>query len=106
MNFLKWKNIPLSDQDASTSKQAEAAHTDVASATTQSFNKNRWRGKKRQNESSTKSNTSPNKYPHIKIIDPIDDNVFVDEYRVEEICKGLIERKLAFNGEQTADSIT
>lgn len=34
------------------------------------------------------------KYPHIKIIDPIDDNVFVDEYRVEQICRGLLDRKL------------
>ncbi len=33
------------------------------------------------------------KYPHVKIIDPIDDNFFVDKKRVESICRGLIERK-------------
>ena len=57
------------------------------------FNKNRWRGKSAKRvldeiEYITK------KYPHIKIIDPIDDNVFVDEFRVKEICHGLINRKL------------
>ena len=34
------------------------------------------------------------KYPNVKIIDPIDDNFFVDRRRVEEICKELIERKI------------
>lgn len=57
------------------------------------FNKNRWRGKSAKRvvdeiEYITK------RYPHIKIIDPIDDNVFVDEYRVEQMCKDLIRRKL------------
>jgi radical SAM superfamily enzyme YgiQ (UPF0313 family) len=57
------------------------------------FNKNRWRGKSAKRvlneiEYITK------KYPNIKIIDPIDDNVFVDEYRVKEICQGLLDRKL------------
>jgi radical SAM superfamily enzyme YgiQ (UPF0313 family) len=33
-------------------------------------------------------------YPNVKIIDPIDDNVFVDQRRVEEICHGLLEREL------------
>jgi anaerobic magnesium-protoporphyrin IX monomethyl ester cyclase len=57
------------------------------------FNKKLWRGKSAKRvldeiEYITK------KYPHIKIIDPIDDNVFVDEYRVKEICQGLLDRKL------------
>ena len=57
------------------------------------FNKNRWRGK------SAKRVLDEIEYilktfPHIKIIDPIDDNVFVDEYRVKEMCQGLIDRKL------------
>jgi radical SAM superfamily enzyme YgiQ (UPF0313 family) len=34
-----------------------------------------------------------NRFPHVKIIDPIDDNVFVDRKRVEDICHGLLERK-------------
>lgn len=57
------------------------------------FNKNRWRGKsaKRVLE---EIEFILQKYPHIKIIDPIDDNVFVDEYRVKQICQGIIDRKL------------
>jgi radical SAM superfamily enzyme YgiQ (UPF0313 family) len=34
------------------------------------------------------------KFPNVKIIDPIDDNVFVDKKRVEEICRGMLDRKL------------
>jgi len=34
------------------------------------------------------------KFPNVKIIDPIDDNFFVDRKRVEEICRGLAERKM------------
>jgi anaerobic magnesium-protoporphyrin IX monomethyl ester cyclase len=57
------------------------------------FNKNRWRGKSAKRvldeiEYITKQ------YPHIRIIDPIDDNVFVDEFRIKQICEGLINRKL------------
>jgi hypothetical protein len=33
-------------------------------------------------------------FPEVKIIDPIDDNVFVDRERVEEICQGMMERNL------------
>jgi hypothetical protein len=33
-------------------------------------------------------------FPDVKIIDPIDDNVFVDRERVEQICTGLLERNL------------
>lgn len=57
------------------------------------FNKSQWRAKsaKRVLDEIEYILT---KFPYIKIIDPIDDNVFVDRKRVEEICKGLIERKL------------
>ena len=58
------------------------------------FNKNRWRGKSAKRVVDEIQYITK-KYPHIKIIDPIDDNVFVDEYRVEQICKGLLERKLS-----------
>ena len=57
------------------------------------FNKNRWRAKSAKRVIDEIQHIT-NKYPHIKIIDPIDDNVFVDEYRVEQICKGLIDKKL------------
>ncbi len=57
------------------------------------FNHNKWRGKSAKRvldevEYIVKT------YPHIRIIDPIDDNVFVDEFRVKQICQGLIDRKL------------
>ena len=57
------------------------------------FNKNRWRGKSAKRVLD-EIEYILQKYPHIKIIDPIDDNVFVDEYRVKEMCQGLIDRKL------------
>ncbi len=57
------------------------------------FNKNRWRGKSAKRVLD-EIEYIVKKYPHIKIIDPIDDNVFVDEFRVKEICNGLISRKL------------
>ena len=55
------------------------------------FNARRWRGK------------SPNRvldefeyilknFPHVKTIDPIDDNFFVDKRRVKEICEGILSR--------------
>jgi len=34
------------------------------------------------------------KFPNVKIIDPIDDNVFVDKKRVEDICQGILDHKL------------
>ena len=57
------------------------------------FNHNRWRGKS-ANRVLDEIQYIKAKYPHIQIVDPIDDNVFVDEYRVQQICQGLIERKL------------
>ena len=35
-----------------------------------------------------------NRFPNVKIIDPIDDNVFVDQQRVKEICQGILYRKI------------
>lgn len=57
------------------------------------FNKNRWRGKTAERVVEEIQYIT-RKYPHIEIIDPIDDNVFVDEYRVERICHELINRKV------------
>ena len=57
------------------------------------FNKNKWRGKSAKRVLAEIEYILKT-YPHIKIIDPIDDNVFVDEYRVKEICQGLLDRKL------------
>jgi len=58
------------------------------------FNKNKWRGKSAK-RFLDEIEYILKKYPHIKIIDPIDDNVFVDEFRVKEICQGLISRKFS-----------
>ncbi len=58
------------------------------------FNKNRWRGKSAKRVLD-EIEYIQKAYPHIKIIDPIDDNVFVDECRVKEMCQGLIDRKLS-----------
>ena len=33
-------------------------------------------------------------FPHIKIIDPIDDNFFVDQKRVMDICQEILNRKI------------
>jgi anaerobic magnesium-protoporphyrin IX monomethyl ester cyclase len=58
------------------------------------FNRNKWRGKSAKRVLD-EIDFLLKKYPHIKIIDPIDDNFFVDESRVKEICQGLIDKKLA-----------
>ncbi|MGD0643522.1 MAG: radical SAM protein [Candidatus Bathyarchaeia archaeon] len=57
------------------------------------FNKNKWRAKsaKRVLDEIEYILT---KFPHVKIIDPVDDNFFVDKKRVEEICRGILGRKL------------
>jgi anaerobic magnesium-protoporphyrin IX monomethyl ester cyclase len=34
------------------------------------------------------------KFPNVKVIDPIDDNFFVDKKRVEDICRGIINRNI------------
>jgi anaerobic magnesium-protoporphyrin IX monomethyl ester cyclase len=57
------------------------------------FNKNRWRGKS-ASFVLDEIQYILKRYPHVKIIDPIDDNFFVDEHRVKLICQGIITRKL------------
>jgi anaerobic magnesium-protoporphyrin IX monomethyl ester cyclase len=57
------------------------------------FNKQRWRGK-----SATRVLDEIeyilSRFPNVKIIDPIDDNFFVDKKRVEDICHGILNRKI------------
>lgn len=57
------------------------------------FNKQRWRGK-----SATRVLDEIEyiiqRFPNVKIIDPIDDNFFVDKKRVENICHGMLNRKI------------
>jgi anaerobic magnesium-protoporphyrin IX monomethyl ester cyclase len=57
------------------------------------FNKNKWRAKS-SIRVLDEIQYILDRFPDTKIIDPIDDNVFVDRKRVEEICQGIIERKL------------
>jgi anaerobic magnesium-protoporphyrin IX monomethyl ester cyclase len=57
------------------------------------FNRNRWRGKN-PTRVLDEIQWILQEYPHIRIIDPIDDNFFVDEYRVKQICQGLLDRNL------------
>jgi anaerobic magnesium-protoporphyrin IX monomethyl ester cyclase len=57
------------------------------------FNKNKWRAKSAKRVLDEIEYILA-KFPNVKIIDPIDDNVFVDKDRVEEICRGILERKL------------
>jgi anaerobic magnesium-protoporphyrin IX monomethyl ester cyclase len=55
------------------------------------FNKRKWRGKSAERVLDEIEYVLK-KYPHVKIIDPIDDNFFVDKKRVEDICKGMMKR--------------
>jgi len=57
------------------------------------FNKHHWRGKsaKRVLDEIQYITT---KFSHIKMLDPIDDNVFVDQSRIQQICEGIIEKRL------------
>lgn len=57
------------------------------------FNKNKWRAK-RAERVLDEIEYVLEKFPQVKIIDPIDDNFFVDEERVKQICNGILERKL------------
>ncbi len=57
------------------------------------FNKKRWRAKT-AGRVLDEIEYILKKFPNVKIIDPIDDNVFVDQQRVSEICQGILERKL------------
>jgi anaerobic magnesium-protoporphyrin IX monomethyl ester cyclase len=55
------------------------------------FNKRSWRGKS-ANRVLDEIQYLLGKFPNVKIIDPIDDNVFVDKKRVEDICNGILAR--------------
>ncbi len=57
------------------------------------FNNCRWRGKS-ANRVLEEIEYIKGKYPHVKIIDPIDDNFFAVRARVEEFCRGLLKRDL------------
>jgi anaerobic magnesium-protoporphyrin IX monomethyl ester cyclase len=55
------------------------------------YNNHSWRGKT-PNRVLDEIEYLLKKFPEAKIIDPIDDNFFVDPKRVEDICKGIIKR--------------
>ena len=57
------------------------------------FNKCGWRGKS-AGRLLDEIQFILEKYPHVKVIDPIDDNFFVNRKRIEDFCTGLIERKI------------
>ena len=57
------------------------------------FNKNKWRGKSAQRVLAQIQHILQ-KFPHTKIIDPIDDNFFVDQQRVKDICQGLLSQNI------------
>jgi anaerobic magnesium-protoporphyrin IX monomethyl ester cyclase len=57
------------------------------------FNRNLWRGKSAKRVLN-EIEYILNMFPDVKIIDPIDDNVFVDKERVEQICIGMLDRNL------------
>jgi anaerobic magnesium-protoporphyrin IX monomethyl ester cyclase len=57
------------------------------------FNKRRWRAKS-ANRVVEEIEYILRRFPNIKIIDPVDDNFFVDRKRVEDICTGLLEREI------------
>jgi radical SAM superfamily enzyme YgiQ (UPF0313 family) len=55
------------------------------------FNHRKWRGKS-PNRVLDEFKYILKKFPQTKIIDPIDDNFFVDQKRVELICQGMLDR--------------
>ncbi len=57
------------------------------------FNKRAWRGKTAKRVVD-EIEVLLEKFPQTKIVDPVDDNFFVDQKRVEDICNGLIDRGL------------
>ena len=57
------------------------------------FNQNKWRAKSAKRVLD-EIEYIVNKFPNVTIIDPIDDNVFVNQQRVKDICNGLLDRKL------------
>ncbi len=57
------------------------------------FNKRKWRAKS-ANRVLNEIEYIMNKFPNVKIIDPVDDNFFVDRRRVEDICHGILDRQI------------
>ena len=57
------------------------------------FNKRKWRAKSAAHVLD-EIEYIMDKFPHVKIIDPVDDNFFVDKKRVEDICSGILERQI------------
>jgi radical SAM superfamily enzyme YgiQ (UPF0313 family) len=56
-----------------------------------SFNDRRWRGKS-PHRVVAEMQYVLERFPQVKIVDPVDDNLFVSRQRVEEICGLLLER--------------
>jgi anaerobic magnesium-protoporphyrin IX monomethyl ester cyclase len=54
------------------------------------FNKRRWRGKSPERVIAEMQELL-RRFPHVKIIDPVDDNFFVDRRRAEAVCTGLLD---------------
>ena len=57
------------------------------------YNKRTWRGKSARRVVDEIEYVL-RKFPHIRIIDPIDDNFFVDQRRVMDICQEILNRKI------------
>jgi radical SAM superfamily enzyme YgiQ (UPF0313 family) len=57
------------------------------------FNKKRWRAKS-ASRVLDEIEYILKRFSNVKIIDPIDDNVFVDQQRVRDICQGILNRKI------------
>ncbi len=57
------------------------------------FNRRRWRAKSARRVLD-EIEYIMSKFPHVKIIDPVDDNFFVDKKRVEDICNGMLDRQI------------
>jgi anaerobic magnesium-protoporphyrin IX monomethyl ester cyclase len=55
------------------------------------FNKRRWRGKSAARVVD-EMEFLLRRFPHVQIIDPVDDNLFVDRKRVEAICHTILDR--------------
>jgi radical SAM superfamily enzyme YgiQ (UPF0313 family) len=55
------------------------------------FNQRKWRAKSPERVVDEMQHLL-RRFPHVKIVDPVDDNFFVNRKRVEEICTGLLER--------------
>lgn len=53
------------------------------------FNKRKWRAKNAKRVIQEIKHILQ-EFPQVKIVDPIDDNFFVDQHRVKQICEGLI----------------